>query len=159
MRRENFAKWRKRTMTSENDFEKPTTKVGYRHPPEKSRFKAGQSGNPRGRPKGAVNLATAVERTLLERVVIVENGKRKTVTKLEAAIKQVVNQAASGNLKALQLLATLVRSEERGIAPNSNGEGTKFNLVNVNIDKETRLRLAETFLARHGGRLESANPK
>jgi len=91
-------------MTDESDFERPkTTKVGYRNPPEKSRFKTGQSGNPRGRPKGALNLATILERTLREPVIIVENGKRKTVTKIEAAIKELVNQAASGDLKALQL--------------------------------------------------------
>jgi hypothetical protein len=146
-------------MTDEDDFEKPkTTKVGYRHPPEKSRFKTGQSGNPHGRPKGALNLATVLEQTLLEPVVIVENGKRKTVTKFEAAIAQLVNQAASGKLKAVQLLAALIRSaEERGSPGAAPNGGTKINLVNVNIDKATGLRLAETFLARHGGRLESAN--
>jgi hypothetical protein len=151
-------------MTDEIDFERPkTTKVGYRNPPEKSRFKTGQSGNPRGRPKGALNLATILERTLREPVIIVENGKRKTVTKIEAAIKELVNQAASGELKALQLLSTLVRSaEEREIqaaAPNSSGGGTKINLVSVNIDRATGLRLAETYLARHGRRLESASPE
>ena len=118
-------------MTDEEDLERPkTTKVGYRHPPEKSRFKTGQSGNPHGRPKGALNMATILERTLREPVTIVENGKRITVTKLEAALKQVVNQAASGKLKAVQLLATLVRSaEERGIQAaeqNSSGRGTKI---------------------------------
>jgi len=150
-------------MTDEKAVERPkTTKVGYRNPPEKSRFKTGQSGNPHGRPKGTLNMATILERTLREPVIIVENGKRRTVTKLEAALKQVVNQAASGKLKAVQLLATLVRSaEERGIQaePNSSGRGTKISLVNVNIDKATGLRLAETFLARHGGRLENADPE
>jgi hypothetical protein len=57
-------------------------------------------------------MATVLERTLRERVVISENGKRKTVTKLQAALKQLTNKAASGELKALQLLATLVRSAE-----------------------------------------------
>ena len=148
-------------MTDEKDLERPkTTKGGYRHPPEKSRFKTGQSGNPHGRPKGALNMATILERTLREPVTIVENGKRITVTKLEAALKQVVNQAASGKLKAVQLLATLVRSAEvQAAEPNSSGRGTKISLVNVNIDKAMGLRLAETFLARHGGRLESANPE
>ena len=148
-------------MTDEKDLERPkTTKGGYRHPPEKSRFKTGQSGNPHGRPKGALNMATILERTLREPVIIVENGKRITVTKLEAALKQVVNQAASGKLKAVQLLATLVRSAEvQAAESNSSGRGTKISLVNVNIDKATGLRLAETFLARHGGRLESANPE
>ena len=91
-------------------------RVGYSNPPEHTRFKTGQSGNPRGRPKGALNLATVLARTLREKVTIDENGKRKTVTKLEAAIKQLTNKAASGELRAVQLLAALVRSaEERSI--------------------------------------------
>jgi hypothetical protein len=126
-----------------------------------SRFKTGQSGNPHGHPKGALNMAAILERTLRERVIIVENGRRRTVTKLEAALKQVVNQAASGKLKAVQLLATLVRSAaERGIqAAEPSGRGTKISLVNVDIDKATGLRLAKTHSARHGERLESANPE
>jgi hypothetical protein len=111
-------------MDEPSKSEKPnTTEVGYRNPPERTRFKKGQSGNPRGRPKGTLNMATVLERTLREKVVLNENGRRKTVTKLEAAIKQLTNKAASGELKALQLLAALVRSaEERGIkaaVPNS----------------------------------------
>jgi hypothetical protein len=68
-------------------------------------------------------MATVLERTLRERVVINENGRRKTITKLEAAIKQLTNKAASGELKALQLLAALVRSAEdraiKTVAPDS----------------------------------------
>jgi uncharacterized protein DUF5681 len=103
-------------MDEQSKSEKPkTTNVGYCNPPAYARFKKGQSGNPQGRPKGTLNIATVLERTLREKVVINENGRRKTVTKLEAAIKQLTNKAASGELKALQLLAALVRSaEERG---------------------------------------------
>jgi hypothetical protein len=90
--------------------------VGYCNPPEHSRFKKGVSGNPTGRPKGTLNMATLLERTLLERVVIHENGRQKTVTKLEAALKQLIDKATSGELKAFQLLSGLVRSaEEREI--------------------------------------------
>jgi hypothetical protein len=110
-----------------------TAKVGYCNPPRHTRFKTGYSGNPQGRPKGTLNLATVLERTLRERVVINENGKRKTVTKLEAAIKQVTNKAASGELKAAQLLTALVRSaEERALqaaAPNSSLEEVDEKVV------------------------------
>jgi uncharacterized protein DUF5681 len=93
-----------------------STRVGYGNPPERTRFKPGKSGNPKGRPKGTLNMATVLERTLREKVVINENGRRKTITKLEAAIKQLANKAASGDLKALQLLTALVRSgEERAM--------------------------------------------
>jgi len=110
-------------MGEPSGSEKPrTTEVGYGSPPERTRFKKGQSGNPRGRPKGTLDLATVLERTLREKVVIHDNGERKTVTKLQAAIMQLTNKAASGELKAFQLLAALVRSaeerESQAVAPD-----------------------------------------
>src|SRR5436190_1415506 len=72
--------------------------VGYRKPPTHSRFKKGKSGNPNGRPKGTVNFATVLLKTLREKVVIKENGRRTVITKLEASVKQLVNKAASGRL-------------------------------------------------------------
>jgi DNA modification methylase len=100
--------WKRRWgMDSNSDNE-----VGYGKPPQHSKFKKGRSGNPKGRPKGKPNLATVLEKALREKVVINENGQRKTVTKREAAIKQLVNKAASGDLRALQQLAALARSGE-----------------------------------------------
>ncbi|MGB8112859.1 MAG: DUF5681 domain-containing protein [Candidatus Sulfotelmatobacter sp.] len=96
--------------------------VGYRNPPEATRFRKGQSGNPKGRRKGSQNVATVFAQTLREKVTVNENGQRKTITKLEAAIKQFVNKAASGDLRALQLLVTLSReaeTRERQSPPNS----------------------------------------
>ncbi len=94
-----------------NDNKKPSgDQVGYGKPPAPTRFQKGQSGNPKGRPKGSLNLATVLTRTLQERVIINENGQRKTVTKLEAAAKQLVNRAASGDLGAVRHLLMLVQS-------------------------------------------------
>jgi len=108
---------------SQND--KPVAyRVGYKKPPRRSQFKKGQSGNPKGRPKGTLNLATVLETTLREQVVINENGRRKVITKLEAAVKQMVNKAASGDPAALrQLLALVISAEERsGTASTSASE-------------------------------------
>jgi hypothetical protein len=74
--------------------------VGFGKPPQQSRFREGVSGNPRGRPKGALNKRTILSRTLREKVVINENGKRKRITKREALYKQIVNKGVSGDLKA-----------------------------------------------------------
>jgi hypothetical protein len=89
--------------------------VGYGKPPESSRFKAGRSGNPKGRPKGSLNFATVLEQTLRETVVINEDGRRKTITKLEAALKQLTNKAAGGDLGAVKQLCGLIRSAEERI--------------------------------------------
>jgi hypothetical protein len=44
-----------------------------------------------------VNVATALTKALRKKVVINENGRRRTVTKVEAAVKQLVNKAAGGD--------------------------------------------------------------
>lgn len=86
--------------------------VGYGSPPKATRFKKGVSGNPRGRPKGSLNVATVLTKTLREKVAIHENGRRKMVTKLEAALKQLVNKAAAGDLRALRHLTALAHDAE-----------------------------------------------
>jgi hypothetical protein len=100
------------------DGDKPETgsesnsSVGYGSPPQNTRFQKGRSGNPNGRPKGSLNVATVFIKTLREKVVINEHGQRRTVTKLEAALKQLVNKAASGDIRALRQLLDLARDAE-----------------------------------------------
>ena len=98
------------------------SEAGYGHPPVNTRFKKGQSGNPKGRPKGSRGLATILNRALSERVVINEGGRRKTVTKLEAAVKQVTNKAASGDPVASRQLFTLIQIIEQ--QPQETGRAT-----------------------------------
>jgi hypothetical protein len=100
-----------------DDHNKPYD-VGFGKPPKPSQFRKGFSGNPKGRPKGKRNLATILKRALQEKVVINENGVRRTVTKSEAAMKQLANQAASGDLGAVRQLLALERSaEEERVTP------------------------------------------
>ena len=79
----------------------------------RGRFRKGQSGNPAGRPKGTLNLATVLARTIQEPVVITEHGQKHTITKFEAVIKQLVNKAASGDARATDQLVPLVQGMER----------------------------------------------
>ena len=44
--------------------------VGYGKPPRHSQFVKGQSGNPRGRPAGAKNLKTLLNKALNELVIV-----------------------------------------------------------------------------------------
>lgn len=88
---------------SEPDYE-----VGYKKPPRTTQFQKGQSGNPKGRPKGSLSLVAALERTLREKVVVRENGRSYTLSKLEVALKQLSNKAAAGDLAALRLLTLLI---------------------------------------------------
>lgn len=93
--------------------------VGYGKPPQNTRFKPGQSGNPKGKPRGAKNLATIVDNATKEKVVVTENGKRRAVSKLELVIKQLVNKAALGDQKATMQLLPLVQIIEGRIETNA----------------------------------------
>lgn len=93
--------------------------VGYGRPPQHSRFQPGQSGNPKGRPKGSLNLAMALNRALREKVTVVEHGRSRQITKLDAAVKGLVNRAVKGDAKAMQqmlALSPLVGMEPTGPA-------------------------------------------
>ena len=87
--------------------------VGYGQPPNATRFQKGQSGNPTGRRRGSKNLSTILEEELEQPVVIRENGKQKTITKRRASMKQLVNKAASGEHRALQLLINYLHEIEK----------------------------------------------
>jgi hypothetical protein len=95
-------------------------RVGKGKPPRHTRFQKGQSGNPTGRPKGSKNVATLLEQVLNERVVVTENGKRKTITKQEAMFKQLANKAASGDHRAIKLLIPLSEAYLASFRPAAN---------------------------------------
>src|SRR5256885_15907693 len=92
--------------------------IGYRRPPESGRFKKGKSGNPRGRPKGSANFLTILQQELGQSIVVNENGKKKTITRMQAIVKRIVAGALQGDLKALMTLFEILRRtkfEESGV--------------------------------------------
>jgi hypothetical protein len=87
-----------------------THAVGYGRPPMHTRFKRGQSGNPRGRRKGQRNVRTVVEDTLNQRITIREGDRTRSVTKLDGVILTMVSGALKGDAKAQASLITVMRS-------------------------------------------------
>jgi Family of unknown function (DUF5681) len=87
--------------------------VGYGRPPRDTRFRKGQSGNPRGRPNGSESLARLARRVLNEKIAVRENGKRRTISKLEAVLKQLTNKGVSGDLRAIRELLKLPVETEK----------------------------------------------
>jgi len=83
--------------------------VGYGKPPTHSRFKPGQSGNPKGRKKGVRNLKSILEEELFRPVSVQEGGKRRTIPILSLVIRQSMAKAAKGETRALTALIPLVQ--------------------------------------------------
>ena len=76
--------------------------VGYGKPPRSTQFQRGVSGNPKGRPKKALDFHHELLRQSKASVTISENGKRRCVSKHELVIKQLIHKAISGNIPALR---------------------------------------------------------
>ncbi|MEM7472586.1 MAG: DUF5681 domain-containing protein [Pseudomonadota bacterium] len=81
--------------------------VGYGRPPKHAQFKKGQSGNPKGRKKGARGLKTDLRAELSERIEITENGKTVKLTKQQLMVKQLATKALKGDVRAISKLADL----------------------------------------------------
>ena len=124
-----------------NDEPKKPYPVGYANPPAETRFKPGQSGNPRGRPKGVPNFATAVARILREKVTVIENGRRRSVSKLEAAATQLVNKAVKGDARAFQQtlqLAELVGvtlATDQAVDFKEVDKGSEIDITKLNAEQ------------------------
>jgi hypothetical protein len=69
-----------------------------------TRFKPGQSGNPKGRPKGSKNLATLLTEALDEQVTVLDGGRERTMTKREVVVQSIVSNAMKGSPKHVKTL-------------------------------------------------------
>jgi hypothetical protein len=102
--------------------------VGDRRPPKHRQFKPGQSGNPKGRPKGSVNLRTRITQQLRQPVTVTRNGRPVKMRKVDLIALQIVDSAAKGNLKAVQLAVRL--DDEASIATSNSSTEETFELPN-----------------------------
>jgi hypothetical protein len=116
--------------------------VGYGKPPRHTRFKRGQSGNPRGRPKGSKNLPTLLSEALNEPVVVAESGGRRKITMRQAIIKQLVKRSATADMRAMKILLDMVRDLESQTEPASP-ETAKFSEADAKVIEQLRARFSK----------------
>lgn len=86
--------------------------VGYSKPPEASRFKPGESGNPNGRPKLATSLGTQLKKILGRKIPVTEKGVARKMTLQEVMLTSVATNAAKGDLKSVGFLVRLYQVYE-----------------------------------------------
>jgi hypothetical protein len=97
--------------------------VGYKKPPKQSQFKPNQSGNPKGRPKGARSLRTVLRDELSVKVLVGEGGRSRKLSKAQIAMRRLANKAAEGDVKSIQTILKVEEEYERGRLPPTDPGG------------------------------------
>lgn len=102
--------------------DKPQTyEVGYGKPPAATRFKPGQSGNPRGRPKGSKNIPPPIGANTLQDIILKEayrpinandGGKQVTMPMATAVMRSIAVNAAKGQPRSQKLFTDILSKTE-----------------------------------------------
>ena len=95
---------------SESDKDSADYAVGNCRPPKETRFKPGQSGNPKGKAKGTIGISAQVGKIFQRKVVVTENGVRLRLSLLEAMLTSFAAKAVKGDLKSAEFL---IRMQQR----------------------------------------------
>ena len=75
--------------------------VGRGKPPKHTQFRKGETGNPKGRPKGSKNLSTYIMEAAHDQVSATIGGRTRTISKLQATAMQLATKAAGGDHVAI----------------------------------------------------------
>lgn len=78
--------------------------VGRGRPPKEHRWKKGQSGNPRGRPRKKLDQKAVFEQIMNERLMVREDGKPRKMTKGEALLRSQLAKAIKGDTRAAEFV-------------------------------------------------------
>tara|TARA_R110002110_G_scaffold186938_1_gene394260 strand:+ start:2522 stop:3454 length:933 start_codon:yes stop_codon:yes gene_type:complete len=100
--------------------------VGYGKPPAEHRFRKGQSGNPKGRPRKQnkqpetlgfrdMPLAGYLEKEAFRPLTLMENGKSIEIPASQAILRSIMVDGVKGNRLAKKQAYQLLRQEEKAV--------------------------------------------
>lgn len=116
-------------MTSESE----DAPVGFGRPPAASRFRKGQSGNPKGRPRNSTR--DLPYNTILGQMVTVrEDGKERRVTAAEAFLLQLTQRGLAGDSAAARATLAAIETARAKRPMEGHSRGVVISLVGMGIE-------------------------
>ena len=107
-----------------------TGKTGRGHPPASTRFRKGQSGNPKGRPRaGKAKTSSAFDIVIDRTLTVTRGGVPREVTVEEALQHQTYRDAIAGNRPARREILKMIAKREQALAARVGNPKTKINRV------------------------------
>lgn len=107
------------------------SEAGYRKPPPANRFSKGQSGNPKGRPRGQHNRPP-YDAVLGQIVTVRENGVERRLTAAEAFLLHVTKRGLEGDSAAAR--AAMAAIEEARSVRTVHGHDSPRRIVRVLVE-------------------------
>jgi hypothetical protein len=122
-----------------------TERVGYGRPPQKTQFIRGVSGNPAGRPKGTRSLTAELRYVLSEPAdTSTADPATPVVTKGRAIINRLVDDALSGDARAMGLVLSLcARTDPRDSDQSSDADGSDDEEILKKLGSQTKAVLKD----------------
>jgi hypothetical protein len=99
-------------------------------------FARANPATPKGRSKGTKNFASIFMTAMSQSVTINENGKRKKISKIAAAVTQLANDAARGDKKSIQLTFAWLQTLEPRIEAQETKEVLIYSGVLAELDRK-----------------------
>jgi hypothetical protein len=122
--------------------ERKPYEIGYAKPPVHTRFQKGESGNPRGKKKGHKGLKGAVSAVFQEKVAIRTARGVKKVTKLDALVQKLMNDALTGDGRAVMHIVRLAKeaglTQEVAVIEEAQDLSEQDHLIMARYMKPTR---------------------
>lgn len=105
-------------MTDETGDEPPSgvpeppkqsnVEAGYRRPPQQTRFKPGQSGNPSGRPRGTRNAKTTLANIVNEPFKVREGERVRRTNRFGAMTLAHVHKGMKGDVRSFNAVTSIM---------------------------------------------------
>ncbi len=119
--------------------------IGYGKPPPASRFKPGQTGNPKGRPKGHKNLKTLIRQAMTTKISVQEGSSNRKVSKIEGVVLRQLQNALKGNDRSA--MAVIRMALQLGFLDDSSENHQTEDIMSAADE-----RILQELMSRRGGK-------